>query len=918
MHKNTLIVLFFLTVYYVSGQQNPVIIYYPSSLYKAHPQNWQVLPSPSGEIYSANTNGLLQGNGNSWDLYPLTSNKIIRSLCLFDNKLFSGSFGELGMWEKDDCGRMSYQNISAGIPDSLLRNEEIWHMLADKESLYLQSFSLLLRYRKNKFQKINTPGTILFLQLIRGKKLVPILEKGIYTLNEDNSLLPLPGTDFFKNKIVTGILPFHREGSYLITTNDDGVFVYENNQLKPWIPSLQHLFKEVQINKAIQVKNGLYLLGSINAGLYAFTAEGKMVYHFHAGNGLYNNTVLSLATDYYGDVWAGLDKGLACIKFSNPHEVYHDAYSHFGSVYAVREHQGSMYMATNQGVYMYKKNEGEKFSSFRLIPGTQGQSWQLFTAGNHLYCGHNDGTLLIEKGQGKNISPVTGGWYNESIPGTLDKMWLQGNYTGLSLLSLTNGKLTHIRKIEGYNYPVKKFVFYNKSVWVTGPNLGLQRLSLDSAYRFVVKSQHYHETKGIKNGENIDLFTFRDTLRVYNGQQHYYYDASADTFKEDPFFSAIGSTFIVRPLEKGYWLKILQDKVVVMLDHTAVKIIPVTMTKDYHNVSKHGSDRYLLCLDDGYFMLSLSDLGKPVYQQHKNLQVFIYPENQRCLSADSLQLPGGTRSFSIQFYDHIYARGKEYQYRILPVLKDWKPTHTSSSVQVENLHAGQYTLEIRRNDGISVSVPFSIRHPWYSGWPARCGYVMLAIGLIFLIRHYHEKQLTKAGEKYASEQKRLRKQHETELENQKLHHENQLKNRELANSALQLVQKNEILQDIKNELIEIRKSSTHTLTAKDFQVLMKQINENLTAQEDKNLFDTSFEEMHEVFISALKLHYPSLTRDDLRLAAYLRMEMPTKEIAPLFNLSVRGLENKRYRLRKKLGLSSEDSLTAFFRQIEKT
>lgn len=917
MYKNTLIVLFFLAVYYVNGQHNPVIIYYPSSLYKAHPQNWQVLASPSGEIYSANTNGLLQGNGNSWNLYSLTSNKIIRSLCLFDNKLFSGSFGELGTWEKDDCGRMSYKNISAGIPDSILRNEEIWHMLADKESLYLQSFSLLLKYSKNKFQKIKTPGTILFLQLIHGKKLVPILEKGIYTLTEDNSLSQLPGTDFFKNKIVTGILPFRGEGTYLITTNDDGVFVYENNQLKPWVPSLQHLFKEVQINKALLV-NGLYLLGSINAGLYAFTGEGRMVYHFHAGNGLYNNTVLSLTTDDKGDVWAGLDKGLACIKFSSPHEVYHDAYSHFGSVYAVREHKGLMYMATNQGVYIYQHIDGEKFSSFRLIPGTQGQSWQLFTAGDHLYCGHNDGTLLIEKGQGKNISPVTGGWYNESIPGTLDKMWLQGNYTGLSLLAINKGKLEHIRKIEGYNYPVKKFVLYNNSVWVTGPNLGLHRLSLDSAYRYVVKSQHYHETKGLKNGENIDLFTFRDTLRVYNGQKHYYFDVSGDSFKEDPFFSAIGNTFIVRPLEKGYWLKILQDKAIVMNNHSAVKFLPATMTKDYHNVSKYGLNRYLLCLDDGYFMLSLSDLDKPISHHHQNIKVFIYPENQRCLPPDALQLPGGTRSLSIMFYDHVYAKGKEYQYRILPMFRDWKLTHTGSSVQVENLHAGQYTLEIRRNDGTSVSVPFSIRHPWHSGWPARCGYVLVALGLIFIIRHYHEKQLTKAGEKYAAEQERLKKQHETALENQKLHHENQLKNRELANTALQLVQKNEILQDIKNELIEIRKSSTHTLTTKDFQILMKQINENLTTEEDKNLFNTSFEEMHESFISALKLHCPSLTRDDLRLAAYLRMELATKEIAPLFNLSVRGLENKRYRLRKKLGLNSEENMNTFFQKLEKS
>jgi Sigma-70, region 4. len=69
--------------------------------------------------------------------------------------------------------------------------------------------------------------------------------------------------------------------------------------------------------------------------------------------------------------------------------------------------------------------------------------------------------------------------------------------------------------------------------------------------------------------------------------------------------------------------------------------------------------------------------------------------------------------------------------------------------------------------------------------------------------------------------------------------------------------------------------------------------------------------VHDDFFKRLLLTYPQLTPGDLRLAAYLKLNLSSKEIAPLLNISVRGVENKRYRLRKKLGLPEEANLTEF-------
>ena len=94
--------------------------------------------------------------------------------------------------------------------------------------------------------------------------------------------------------------------------------------------------------------------------------------------------------------------------------------------------------------------------------------------------------------------------------------------------------------------------------------------------------------------------------------------------------------------------------------------------------------------------------------------------------------------------------------------------------------------------------------------------------------------------------------------------------------------------------------------------MLHHINENLTMQDDKNLFNANFEDVHADFLKKLKHDQPSLSADDLKLAAYLRMNLSSKEIAPLFNISIRGLENKRYRLRKKMNLSLDTNLSEFF------
>ena len=97
--------------------------------------------------------------------------------------------------------------------------------------------------------------------------------------------------------------------------------------------------------------------------------------------------------------------------------------------------------------------------------------------------------------------------------------------------------------------------------------------------------------------------------------------------------------------------------------------------------------------------------------------------------------------------------------------------------------------------------------------------------------------------------------------------------------------------------------------------LMNQIDTNISHDDDLQAFQGSFNAVHHDFLKVLGERFPSLSHKDKMLCVYIRMNMQTKEIAPLLGISVRGVEISRYRLRKKLELEERESLTDFLQKL---
>jgi DNA-binding CsgD family transcriptional regulator len=195
-------------------------------------------------------------------------------------------------------------------------------------------------------------------------------------------------------------------------------------------------------------------------------------------------------------------------------------------------------------------------------------------------------------------------------------------------------------------------------------------------------------------------------------------------------------------------------------------------------------------------------------------------------------------------------------------------------------------------------------------------YVLLLV-IIIIITHNAYKRY------YKKQKHELKRQANRELELKELESQKQLiniknekleqninsKSRELAVSTMSLIKKNEFLGSIKDELQKEKPLS------KSSQNVIRIINKNINNTDDWKMFKEAFNNLDKDFLKTIKSKHPSLTPNDLKLCAYLRLNLSSKEIAPLFNISTKSVEVKRYRLRKKMDLNREIGLTDYILEI---
>jgi DNA-binding CsgD family transcriptional regulator len=954
--------MLFLVLICLSGkaQKNynyPFIKNFKRSEYKAGMQTWMISQAHNGLLYFANDNGLLEFDGLNWELYGIYNYSIIRAaLTVDDGKIYVGLSNDFGYFDSDSTGLLRFYSLLHLLPPKERRVEEIWRIHQTSEGLIFQSFNKLIVINENKAWIYPAPTKFHYSFHINNKIYVVDEIKGILEFRHGN-FLTLKGTEALTDYEITSILPYGKD--LMITTTDHGVFIYRNKSIVPWNTAASDFLKENQIYCAIRINENKIAFGTIQKGLLITDNQGNPLIAMDKSKGLQNNTILSMKLDKSGNLWLGTDNGIALLYINSP--INQLSFNEgIGSGYTATIHNNIMYLGTNQGVFYKKLNGNENIlqnlGNFQLVPETKGQVWTLKVIDGQLFCGHNKGAFIIEQNKARLISDVKGAWVfmqSEENPHRI----IGGTYTGLTLYEKENEGFKYKGKIKGFDESSRLMHFDDyDNLWMSHGFKGVYRIVLNENADSAVRVDFYNSQKGFATDFGINLVRLQEQLVFLSSEGAYEYNSANDTMIPSAYFNEFFNYLKVNNAQEDAFGNIWYYEDF----NVAVKLIKADGTyknismpfkqlqgdfiEGFQSVYPINQKNYLICSKNGFIhydpsqvleqetpfnrYLSKIELSKTdsllfkghLFNNNKNIPVLDYKNN------------------SIHFYYSAinYEKPDKVEFSTMLVGHDseWSKWEKRYNREYTNLNEGKYVFQVRARNMYNeetevLSYSFSILPPWRRTKLAYLTYSLSAIVVLILIVALIRRRINylRTREKHVQKEKymiREQKLHEEaliaekeiiRLRNEKLREEIKNKDKELANSTMLTIQKNKFLISLKQEMAKVNSEMINDIAKRHNKQLIRKIDNEINNEKNWKVFEKHFMDVHKEFLIKIKNEYPQISPAELRLCACLRMNISSKEIASLLNISLRGVEASRYRLRKTLDLDRKQNLTDFILTI---
>lgn len=894
----------------LAGQELlPPVINYSGSDYGAGSQNWGVSSDSLGVVYVANNEGLLTYDGQRWSEYALPNETIIRSVFAHGGKVYTGSYEEFGYWEPDAYGELNYTSLR-GLIKTAFDNEEFWEIIDFRGDILFRSFGKIYRY-DGKTITTYKPDFLITALLVKDDRLLVGSKNGKVYMLKDIAFEPIADAALPNGYSVTSLAYF--KGELIVGSRSGGPFTLRGRDYIPWGPAgvYQFLIRN-ELNKIAVYDKNKIIFGTVKGGVLCYNDTTGKTEYFHLGNGLQNNTVLALHS-FGSSVWLGLDNGLDVIDLNAPITYYKDRTGELGAVYDIAFKDGKTYLASNTGVHVLDEN-GQHF-----MPGSQGQVWGFSELEGHLYVNHNRGIFEVRNGEWHSISEYTGSFTLIKVP-TAEHHYLNATYNGIYLYELIDGDLGLTKSLARVSMPIKQLVFEGEAeVWAAHPYKGFFKFGL-SKDRFLIE--------GMQNFGSDSLFkAYKTTLHhlpgnrigLYNGGNWLTYNGITNTMQPFTDMAAYKNYSLISDGSGEYWFKNTVGKGYVFTDFKQDSLsiydplLEQRLVKGYVRAVKHQDQEYFITLNEGFAKIDLAKI------RDNKLKLELPAPQLIALSDRDHSFPLTDDEYAISYH----GAGKLIVQVAEPMFNNVRFEYQLSSGEsgslengllvLRNLAPGSHELKITPSLSGQVgeqplTLTFSVLPPWYFSWPMLVAYLGIIILIIYIVYRINRKKLNQhrklVEQKFIKEQQRKNEIAERNALRQEIEH----KRKELANSTFEAVQRNKTLNHVKEQLETLSSNAEDRPKLKNIET---KLNQMLNGKDNWEVFETQFKEINDSFFQDLLSDHPKLSSRDLKLCAYLKMNLATKEIAPLMAISPRGVEIHRYRLRKKLRLRTNTNLNKY-------
>lgn len=939
----------------------PDIINYTKSIYNAGTQNRCIIQDKNGIMYFANYEGLLTFDGTYWKIYPLPHRTVVRSLALgSDNKIYVGSQADFGYFSPCNNGKLTYTSLMPLLPEKDRIFSEVWETISYGNDIFFMSREFIFQLNNNVINVYPANNDWQFLgknnnQLIAQDSRNGLLEfeNGFWKPFLENNIFPTGFT-------VSSIFPFGKDSSF-ITTINSGFFILSGNKVSKFEFKNIDPFIDQRILTATPITSDWLAIGTNLRGCYIINKKGEIIQNLSRKEGLQINNILYLFVDSNKNLWLGLDNGIDFIAINN--EIKHIYPENFneGEGYTSIVFQNNLYVGTSNGLYKVHLNNQKDMSfingNFEPVPKTLGSAWGLSEVNGKLLLGHHDGAFQINDGKTIPVSNNAGFYnflpYYNILPSSLV---IAGTSIGLDILKYENGNFISEGYLRGFN-EFSQFIAIdnNNIIWVAHPYGGVFRIDISDIKN--PKSKLYNDKNGLPSSFNNHLFKIKNRVVVATEKGIYEYNATTDKFDFSEYFKDIFGKKNIRHLKEdssgNIWF--IENKNLGVVDYSSGKPkiiyfpeLDGKMVTGFEYIYPYNLENIFVGAEKGFYHINYENYKRKnisnIQAKVTSVKAFgksdsllfggyfgqvneIVAQNKNTIPKIGSDWNSLHFEFSSPLYEHL--NSVLYSYFLKGFDEKWSEWTKKTEKDYTNLPGGTYTFMVKAKNNLGresdvTSYVIKVLPPWYMTYEAYIVYAILFISFNYLFFRKLKQMFARQRQKHEEQQKHLQYLHNLELEkseneivvlrNEKLQAELLNKNTELASATMHLVQKGDLLSKVKEELTRSKKNSGGELAPDDFKKLLRALKEEDHMDEEWQQFSSHFDTVRLDFLSSLKKNYPNLTPNELKLCAYLHLNLCTKEIAQHMKISVRGVEISRYRLRKKLQIPKEKNLYDFLMQ----
>lgn len=918
----------------------PQVVNIPRQTYGAENKNWAVAQDDKGVVYFGNDGGLLEFDGMTWKVYTAPNDQVVRSLYVVSNEtIFSGGYEEFGRWDRDVSGDLKYTSLSTDIQKSHFNNGDFWKIIEVDSLIYFQSFQSLFVYDHKTVEKVEGIKSFLLLSKVRGEIYFQSMRSGLYRIINGTQFEKIEGSEFFSDTDVRVFLPLG-EDKMIVGTNTKGLYLYDGEKFEEWNSELSRTLIPTDLNCGLLSSKGTYYFGTLKNGIYEVNKNGKIIGHISADSNLQDNSILSLAEDNTGSIWAGLDRGISYIDYEDNISFYTDPTGNTGAIYDGVEWNGKLVLATNQGAYYLDIGataHTNTLPALKVINNTRGQVWTLDVIDGELYCGDDKGLRRINKDLTVTKLADYGGVYSVRKANLHNKdVLLLSTYYGLEVFDLSTNK--EYPFVDLFEPIINTEIDHLDNIWLEHANKGVYRTRLGSGLDSYSTLSYYGGVSGDGLPYKLRLFKVGGRIELMGDSKFFTYDDIHDKIVEnirlnDCFASVTDLRHIIHHTGNYYWALGKTTVYLFFYDGYNASIIDsydvnkhgLSLVNVYEKVAKLSDNVSLICLDNGFFLYDLTGLEAKSNQSlpvpyFRTIESSDIKGNKEYVDSQAkhtkIDYSHNTISFTFTSPE-AFSSNLSFSYKLQGVDGKWIEDQKMNKVFYPRLPSGTYQFMVRAKDPLGnlsevTMFEFTILKPWYSTYWAFLLYTLAIVGLLYLVwmiilRRYRNLHLQKIRQRETRRLHALTKDLQEEVD---------LKKAEMLTQASFIIQKNKIIQTVKDVVDEFYAESSIKAIIPLQHKISALLNKSINSEEDWKMFLIKFEEKHTGFFKKIKKLYPELTAGDLRLCACLKLNLETKEIASLMNLSVRAVENNRYRLRKKMNLDANQNLNEFILSID--